>query len=533
MASPPSSEIELRFRRLDGIPCEPAEWTPLLLELPGSTEDWDSWSVTLNGVSLTVSLRRLAGALHCVCDWPECGAGRHRVMLAHPSWGTSTQELAVAPSKLGNGAFEALLREVEQWLPYALAARLQRGGALGGLELRPPQDTSPAAEFARLRALAIGHSGAPGLQLLLRKIASDPHHVLVERTIDVAQERARRPHPVLLRQALYRGHRVDDAGLPVRLLDRRVESTFDTYENRLLKLVSATLQQRLRRLKPLLPAEVRTEALEVLSDLDRARREADFLDEVSSSEIASLSPTQVLLRRGEYRYLLELWRQLWMSFEVRLEAAALESTLESVPDLYELWGSMAALSEIVTSLVEAGYHVVRQRLVRRRREGPIVELVQGPDPVAELAHSDGSRVAISFQRNFSGSGTPLRSLSFDQRPDIVVAMTSPSDETDLLILDPKYKVETRSGGIGPKKEDIDKMHAYRDAIVHRQHGRVVRHAAILYPGPTQHFGRGISAFSADPLRPDGLGEAIRHVLEGDPAQAGGEFGELSGGASVS
>jgi hypothetical protein len=92
-------------------------------------------------------------------------------------------------------------------------------------------------------------------------------------------------------------------------------------------------------------------------------------------------------------------------------------------------------------------------------------------------------------------------------------MARPDLPNQLLILDPKYKIEERTGGAGPKKEDIDKMHAYRDAIVHRHHGRVVSHAAILYPGPTQHFGGGVSALAADPLDPEALGEAIRGLLQ--------------------
>ncbi len=142
----------------------------------------------------------------------------------------------------------------------------------------------------------------------------------------------------------------------------------------------------------------------------------------------------------------------------------------------------------------------------------MVELVQGGEPVAELVHRDGSAIYVSFQRSFNSTGRSLHSLSFEQRPDIVVEVTREGMPDQLLILDPKYKIEERNGGLGPKKEDIDKMHAYRDAIVHRRHGRVVSHAAILYPGLTQHFGGGVSALAADPLDPEALSGAIRALL---------------------
>lgn len=142
----------------------------------------------------------------------------------------------------------------------------------------------------------------------------------------------------------------------------------------------------------------------------------------------------------------------------------------------------------------------------------MVELVQGGEPVAELVHRDGSAISVSFQRSFNAAGRSLHSLSFEQRPDIVVEVTREGMPDQLLILDPKYKIEDRNGGLGPKKEDIDKMHAYRDAIVHRRHGRVVSHAAILYPGPTQYFGGGVSALTADPLTPESLSDAVRALL---------------------
>jgi PD-(D/E)XK nuclease superfamily len=42
-----------------------------------------------------------------------------------------------------------------------------------------------------------------------------------------------------------------------------------------------------------------------------------------------------------------------------------------------------------------------------------------------------------------------------------------------------------------KKVDIDKMHAYRDAIRDQSGTRVVRYAATLYPGPELHYAEGL------------------------------------------
>lgn len=73
------------------------------------------------------------------------------------------------------------------------------------------------------------------------------------------------------------------------------------------------------------------------------------------------------------------------------------------------------------------------------------------------------------------------------------------------MFDPKYKLEGEViEGIAPdgkpKKVDIDKMHAYRDAIRDEQGRRVVDYAAILFPGPEVRYDDGLEALSAVPGR---------------------------------
>lgn len=506
MASLPSSE--LRFRGLDGTRCEPREWTPLLLELPGTTESWTGWTVTVNGERRPLSLRNLAGAVRCVCEWPESCAGRYQIAFEHPDHSPEKHRFVLQPAKLGEGALPRLLEDLEHRLPHALAATLQRGGALAGMELRRPGDVSPAAELARLRQLLEGGPNTLGLVPVLRRIAPDPHWVLVETAIDVPQERARRPHPVLLRQSMAQSRQIDDDGRPLRVWDRRVEPSYDVYENRLLKLLIALVRHRLERLAPLLPSTLEKEAENLIAALDRARSEATFLDAVTVLQEPPTQVTQILLHRAAYRRLLDLWRELSASLEVRLGAAALDTPLQSVPALYELWSSLVTLAAIVAFLKERGFRITHQRLVRRLPQGPMVELVQNQDPVLESKHSDGTAVHIHFQRSFGPTGGAFASLSFEQRPDLVVETRYADGTIALLILDPKYKIADRGGTIGPAKADIDKMHAYRDAIFHRAHGRVVRHAAILYPGPSRDFGGVVSAISADPLHADALAASV-------------------------
>ena len=79
---------------------------------------------------------------------------------------------------------------------------------------------------------------------------------------------------------------------------------------------------------------------------------------------------------------------------------------------------------------------------------------------------------------------------------------APQDlEPRLFVFDPKYKLDSEGldeeGLVGrPKKSDIDKMHAYRDAIRGYGGRQVIDYAAILYPGPSKHFGNNVAALQA-------------------------------------
>jgi len=87
---------------------------------------------------------------------------------------------------------------------------------------------------------------------------------------------------------------------------------------------------------------------------------------------------------------------------------------------------------------------------------------------------------------------------------------------EIYIFDPKYKLVSEEQIIGdgkPKKTDIDKMHAYRDAIRDESGKRVVKYAAILYPGQNEVFDHGLAALRAYPGEEDELLLAIKERLQ--------------------
>ena len=153
----------------------------------------------------------------------------------------------------------------------------------------------------------------------------------------------------------------------------------------------------------------------------------------------------------------------------------------------------------------AGYKLVRERLVGREGGGAFVRVLPDGGPAVVLMHpTSGTEVRLVPERSYpAGPGSGLRSITYTQRPDIAIEIRIPGERTTVLLFDPKYKLdgellEAAVSDGKPKKVDIDKMHAYRDAIRDDAGDRVVVYAAILYPGPAQEFRGGIEALSAHP-----------------------------------
>jgi predicted component of viral defense system (DUF524 family) len=287
----------------------------------------------------------------------------------------------------------------------------------------------------------------------------------------------------------------------------RVEHTVDVYENRLVKMFHAQVDRRLRRVIAALEFKgnpgLIADAAKLMLDLGRARRTAGFLGEVATLSYLPDHLTMVLLRRPEYRSALEGYLDFRRSASVRLEEPALEAPLENLPSLYETWGTLQVIQTLLEVAADQGFTVSHQQLASRDSGGVFLRILKNGYPAIVLRReSDDTTVKLIPQRMYSPKGRAFRSTSFNQTPDVAIEI-SRGDDTRVMVFDPKYKLDSEEGSDlevngRPKKVDIDKMHAYRDAIRTQSGGRVVDYAAILYPGPLTTFGPGLEALPGLP-----------------------------------
>jgi hypothetical protein len=519
MASPPTSA---RIRFIDGAGsalAAPLEWTPALVELLVDPTDWDAAELTVQGEPVPVSLRRVGDTIRVVAEWPRSGPGYYRLTLVTDD---ASEDLVVTiePRKIDSAAFRCLLADLETRLPVTIALGLQRAGGLTGISLPPPGQTTLAQELDRLRRAVRGVPGhRPGLVQVLESLTVDPHQMLRGSEFWARQDRARRPHPARLAQAAGRPNNWE-AGLPRQVVDSRVDPTTDVYENRLVAAFTTEVLMRLRRLTRVfreLQSHVQAdEAASLQGSVERARRAATFLNDVSPPAFLPTRTTMVLLKRPPYCAALTGYLELHRSVAVRLEDPVLASPLENLPRLYQVWGTLQVIAALLDVAPDLGYIVSSERLTGRDLAGIFVRILPDGQPALTLARADGCSIRLVPEPTYGRAG-PLYSISFFQRPDIAVEVIHPDGQRRVVVFDPKYKLDGESAaeGIGhgrPQKSDIDKMHAYRDAIRDHALRRVVTYAAILYPGPETIYADGIEALTAYPGRDSGLERRLRHVL---------------------
>lgn len=524
MGSPPISEDAgvLRLLDLSGVPAgSPREWTPMWVEAQIPLGDWESAELVRGESALPLTLRRLAGEVRVLAEWPRSGPGNYELRLRSGRT-LSRQTLTVHPEKIDEGSFRRLLEDLETRLPASIAVALQRLGGLAGLELLEPQRSTLAEELLRLRRAVLGTERRPGLAEILPRISRDPHQVLRTEELWVRRHRARRPHPARLAQALVRSGNLSVDLRPERVVDTRVEHSVDVYENRLVRAYVDQVARRLRRIARVLTAtgdeSMLAQAAALAHRLDLGRRSASFLAGVSELTRPPTEVTMVLQARPDYRAALEGFLEFQRSVAVRLEEGAVDAPLENLPHLYQLWGTLQVLDVLLDVGIELGYRLERERLVAAGRGGTFLRVLPDGQSAVVLAHPErGMRARLIPERSYRGQGTGLHSITYTQRPDLALEVQDAAAGARVYLLDPKYKLdgealEGEEPAGKPKKVDLDKMHAYRDAIRDAGGRRVVRYAAILYPGPEHRYSDGIEALSAYPGAEESLRWRVREML---------------------
>ena len=293
------------------------------------------------------------------------------------------------------------------------------------------------------------------------------------------------------------------------LVSERTES-FDTHENRLVLHV-------LRLAAGIVGAfEGRNTLNPDLQDDIRAMREEldwmltfDFLRDVGPMQIVPLQ-SSVLQRREGYREILGHFLRLSLSSVLAEDRHRWQALLDLKDGalLYEMW-CFFEVKRVLDGLLgkPESAHLIATEEERRTV------------PWAAKLNYRGSRVELVYNLTYSPRSG---SYSVTLRPDVVVRVQRQGD-WEALILDAKLKFEgdrldqlegrdPSDWDRGVTREDLYKMHTYRDAI------RQAVGAFVLYPGskavtyPERKDGPTWAGIGAIPLDPGQPTEHLRKIL---------------------
>jgi len=340
------------------------------------------------------------------------------------------------------------------------------------------------------------------------------------------------------------------SSLPYTIETHHEEAIVDNVPNRFVKFALLRWREETAAVLNALRAEAGTapvlrgvaEVTEVLDVLDDMLAAELFGDVGHLEQFPSGNP--VLLQRDGYRDIYKVFLQTGLA--ARLSWSGGETVYgagqKNVAALYEFW-IFLQLAEVLGRICGESFDMAQ--LLELQPNGLNVSLRRGKATVLSGVVSRlGRRITLElwFNKTF-GNGRSAESWTRPMRPDCSLRLGVEgshgvgSDENEVwLHFDAKYRIDTLRGvfdalpgdqtdareepgatrATSAKREDLLKMHAYRDAI-HRSAG-----AYVIYPGDSDEERReyheilpGIGAFSLRPAITDTAIELghIRQFLE--------------------
>ena len=295
-----------------------------------------------------------------------------------------------------------------------------------------------------------------------------------------------------------------------RVLVSRKSRDLDTLENRFVKFALGEFRAFLTHAQVVFESCASWGASAALSRRLAATVEdwlgRSLFHEVGEMRFAPLG-SPVLQRKAGYREVLRWWLRFRTSAELSWEGGeeVFHAGQRDVASLYEYWlffellgwfcnkcrgGNRPAVEELIEGLEEGSPNL---RLRKRMELGPFVGMFAGQSRRLNARFAYNRRFDVTQDRHIGGSWTrrlhPDYTLTFWPE-DLSEA---DAERRELLVhvhFDAKYRVEDIEGLFGAegaddtdddvdgnyKRQDLLKMHAYRDAIKRSQG------AYIIYPG---------------------------------------------------
>lgn len=304
----------------------------------------------------------------------------------------------------------------------------------------------------------------------VNRITAVPHHKLVTEHYVVPAHKARRTDRVSEKWIMKHPDQVIlESGNIVaeKVLTAVKQVTYDTSENRFVKFILSSTVKKLEAFKKRYVGSVKQTEAHVIEDADHMIREVrrilnmSFLHDVSEYSAAQ-SMSLVFGMAPGYRELYKCYIMLQKSLSVNGDVFKMSP--KDTAQLYEYWCFIKLFS-----LLKKTYELKTPDIIKVDNNGITVTLIKGVKSEARFVNPDtGELITLAYNPSESKTQT------VNQKPDNVLELQKlGTDVAYKYVFDAKYRIENNPDGAfypdsnpGPKVDDINTMHRYRDSIVY-------------------------------------------------------------------
>lgn len=306
-----------------------------------------------------------------------------------------------------------------------------------------------------------------------KRITAVPHHKLVTEHSIVPEYKAKRTDRksekwLMSHQSNIALDRNGDLVVD-RVLSARKQITYDTNENRFVKFI---LKATIRKLEDFIvryKKSVKNPEETVLLEADRMIRKVrnvlntSFLRDVSEYSAAQ-SMSLVFGMAPGYRELYKYY--LMMQRGLSVHGDFFRISVKDTAQLYEYWCFIKLFS-----LLKNQYQLVSPDIIKIDNSGITITLVKGKRSKARFINpKTGEQITLVYNPG------ETKTQTVNQKPDNVLELEKKGTEVSYkYVFDAKYRIEKEpessfypdpNNNPGPKVDDINTMHRYRDSIVY-------------------------------------------------------------------
>lgn len=300
-------------------------------------------------------------------------------------------------------------------------------------------------------------------------ILYSPHHSLVKESRVCKYNALRNSSMETLKWLEKRPHvmkNINGTYIPTEALQVRKYLTYNTNENKFLKFILLSIIDKINKFILNYKKSYWAFDDEIINKLSLMKKEiakrinTTFLKDINekyNGASISLVFSMASGYREVYKYYLMLQKGL------NINSNIFSISMKDLPLLYEYWCFIK-----INSLLRKKYKLISSDFIKINNEGIVVALRKGIGSTLVYENTvNGERFEVLYNSS-TQSGT------LNQKPDNILSINKDGiTQGYQFIFDAKYKADyseayaNRYGGVGPKEEDINTMHRYRDAIVYK------------------------------------------------------------------